>query len=371
MSADRRSRRARHLRHHRRPGAQDDASARSTGSSGAGCSTSRHRGGGRRLDRRSAARARARVDRARPASRSTTPCSTRFAARLQLRRAATSTMPQTYAKRRARARRAPATPPSTSRSRRRCSARVVAGLAKAGLWSQTISGWWSRSRSATTSRRRATLAARAAPATSTSPSSTGSTTSSGRWGSRRSSTCGSRTRCSSPCGTATTSRSRPDHDGRERSASRIAGASTTRSGRCATSSSTTCSSCSPRLRWSRPRAAIRTRSRTPSTRCSARCRDAEPAHYVRGQYDGYRDIDGVAPDSTTETYAALRLEIDNWRWAGVPFFIRTGKQLAVRQTEVRLAVQAPPAAVLHPDPATAGRRRTRSCSRSTRRPGSG
>ena len=45
---------------------------------------------------------------------------------------------------------------------------------------------------------------------------------------------------------------------------------------------------------------------------------ADPAHYVRGQYDGYLDVDGVAPDSTTETYAALRLEIDNWRWAGVP-----------------------------------------------------
>ena len=45
---------------------------------------------------------------------------------------------------------------------------------------------------------------------------------------------------------------------------------------------------------------------------------ADPAHYVRGQHEGYRDIDGVAPDSTTETYAALRLEIDNWRWSGVP-----------------------------------------------------
>ena len=43
---------------------------------------------------------------------------------------------------------------------------------------------------------------------------------------------------------------------------------------------------------------------------------ADPAHYVRGQYDGYRDIDGVAAGSTTETYAALRLEIDNWRWSG-------------------------------------------------------
>ncbi|HJS96237.1 MAG TPA: glucose-6-phosphate dehydrogenase, partial [Solirubrobacteraceae bacterium] len=64
--------------------------------------------------------------------------------------------------------------------------------------------------------------------------------------------------------------------------------------------------------------------------------DADPAHYVRGQYDGYRDTDGVAADSTTETYAALRLEIDNWRWAGVPFFVRTGKHLAVKQTELRV-----------------------------------
>ena len=69
---------------------------------------------------------------------------------------------------------------------------------------------------------------------------------------------------------------------------------------------------------------------------------ADPAHYVRGQYDGYRTIDGVAPDSTTETYAALRLEIDNWRWAGVPWFIRTGKRLPVTQTEVRLVFRRPP-----------------------------
>ena len=70
--------------------------------------------------------------------------------------------------------------------------------------------------------------------------------------------------------------------------------------------------------------------------------DADPAHYVRGQYDGYRAIDGVAPDSATETYAALRLEIDNWRWSGVPFFIRTGKHLPATQTEVRLVFQRPP-----------------------------
>ena len=70
--------------------------------------------------------------------------------------------------------------------------------------------------------------------------------------------------------------------------------------------------------------------------------DADPAHYVRGQYDGYLDIDGVASGSTTETYAAMRLEIDNWRWAGVPWFIRTGKRLPVTQTEVRLVFRRPP-----------------------------
>jgi glucose-6-phosphate 1-dehydrogenase len=70
--------------------------------------------------------------------------------------------------------------------------------------------------------------------------------------------------------------------------------------------------------------------------------DADPAHYVRGQYDGYLNVDGVAAGSTTETYAALRLEIDNWRWAGVPWFIRTGKLLPVTQTEVRLVFRRPP-----------------------------
>jgi glucose-6-phosphate 1-dehydrogenase len=71
-------------------------------------------------------------------------------------------------------------------------------------------------------------------------------------------------------------------------------------------------------------------------------RAASPAKYVRGQYEGYREIDGVAEDSTTETYVALALEIDNWRWAGVPFFIRTGKRLAVQQTELRLVFKHPP-----------------------------
>jgi glucose-6-phosphate 1-dehydrogenase len=71
-------------------------------------------------------------------------------------------------------------------------------------------------------------------------------------------------------------------------------------------------------------------------------RPADPKHYVRGQYDGYRSIKGVAADSTTETFAALRLEIENWRWHGVPFFIRAGKKLAVTETEVRMVFHEPP-----------------------------
>ena len=70
--------------------------------------------------------------------------------------------------------------------------------------------------------------------------------------------------------------------------------------------------------------------------------EADPAHYVRGQYDGYLDIDGVAADSTTETYAALRLQIENWRWSGVPFFIRTGKRLPATWTELRLVFKHSP-----------------------------
>ncbi len=69
---------------------------------------------------------------------------------------------------------------------------------------------------------------------------------------------------------------------------------------------------------------------------------ADPEHYVRGQYDGYREINGVAQDSTTETYAALRLDIDNWRWSGVPFFIRTGKCLPTTQTELRIVFRRAP-----------------------------
>ncbi len=71
-------------------------------------------------------------------------------------------------------------------------------------------------------------------------------------------------------------------------------------------------------------------------------RAADPKRYIRGQYDGYRKIDGVDPKSDTETYAALELEIDNWRWSGVPFFIRAGKNLPVKETEINVIFKRPP-----------------------------
>jgi glucose-6-phosphate 1-dehydrogenase len=73
---------------------------------------------------------------------------------------------------------------------------------------------------------------------------------------------------------------------------------------------------------------------------------ADPDHYVRGQYDGYRKVPGVKPGSKTETFVALRLEIENWRWSGVPVFIRAGKALAVRATEVRILFRSPPCLVV-------------------------
>ena len=63
---------------------------------------------------------------------------------------------------------------------------------------------------------------------------------------------------------------------------------------------------------------------------------------VRGQYDGYRDEPGVARDSETETFIALRCEIDNWRWAGVPFYLRTGKRMAEGARIISIAFREPP-----------------------------
>jgi glucose-6-phosphate 1-dehydrogenase len=71
-------------------------------------------------------------------------------------------------------------------------------------------------------------------------------------------------------------------------------------------------------------------------------RPLDPSHVVRGQYRGYRDEPGVAADSDTETFIALKCEIDNWRWAGVPFFLRTGKGLAEGQRIISIAFNEPP-----------------------------
>ena len=68
----------------------------------------------------------------------------------------------------------------------------------------------------------------------------------------------------------------------------------------------------------------------------------DPARVVRGQYRGYRDEVGVSPTSTVETFAALELRIDTWRWAGVPFFIRAGKRMPRTVTEVVVELDRPP-----------------------------
>jgi glucose-6-phosphate 1-dehydrogenase len=68
----------------------------------------------------------------------------------------------------------------------------------------------------------------------------------------------------------------------------------------------------------------------------------DPRNVVRGQYTGYRSEEGVDPESDTETFIGLKCSIDNWRWAGVPFFLRTGKRLAEGQRIISLAFREPP-----------------------------
>ena len=63
---------------------------------------------------------------------------------------------------------------------------------------------------------------------------------------------------------------------------------------------------------------------------------------MRGQFEGYREEEGVAPDSDVETFAAVRLHVDSWRWADVPFYIRAGKEMPQTFTEVRVELHRPP-----------------------------
>jgi glucose-6-phosphate 1-dehydrogenase len=85
-------------------------------------------------------------------------------------------------------------------------------------------------------------------------------------------------------------------------------------------------------------------------------RPLDPANVVRGQYRGYRSEEGVAPDSAIETFAAVRLHIDNWRWAGVPFDIRAGKCLQASVTEVIVEMDHPPQALFEGPAAAAPNR---------------
>ncbi len=82
----------------------------------------------------------------------------------------------------------------------------------------------------------------------------------------------------------------------------------------------------------------------------------DPDRVVFGQYEGYRDEDGVAADSTTETLVAAQVEIDSWRWAGVPIFLRTGKAMARSAQVVTVVFKEPPKAMFPPDSSVRDRR---------------
>ncbi|MGH6612532.1 MAG: glucose-6-phosphate dehydrogenase, partial [Burkholderiaceae bacterium] len=85
--------------------------------------------------------------------------------------------------------------------------------------------------------------------------------------------------------------------------------------------------------------------RTERLRLFRAMRPLKPREVVRAQFRGYRNEEGVARDSKVETFAALRLHIDTWRWAGVPFYIRAGKRLPITATEVMVDLKTPPLAV--------------------------
>jgi glucose-6-phosphate 1-dehydrogenase len=88
-------------------------------------------------------------------------------------------------------------------------------------------------------------------------------------------------------------------------------------------------------------------------------RPLDAANIVRGQYRGYRSIPGVRPDSDVETYVALKLFVDSWRWAGVPVFIRAGKSLARTATEILVNFHEPPRLVFGENASGAGHMRMR------------
>jgi glucose-6-phosphate 1-dehydrogenase len=90
--------------------------------------------------------------------------------------------------------------------------------------------------------------------------------------------------------------------------------------------------------------------RDAKTKLLQSVRPLGPADVVRGQFKGYRHERGVAPDSTVETFVAVRLHVDTWRWASVPFFLRTGKCMPVTATEAVVTLRRPPQIIFDPLP---------------------
>jgi glucose-6-phosphate 1-dehydrogenase len=88
-------------------------------------------------------------------------------------------------------------------------------------------------------------------------------------------------------------------------------------------------------------------TRDAKTQLLKAVRPLNPRDVVRGQFKGYRQEEGVDPHSEVESFAAVRLHIDNWRWSGVPFLIRTGKCLPLTATEVRIEMKLPPLHLFH------------------------
>ena len=136
-----------------------------------------------------------------------------------------------------------------------------------------------------------------------------------------------------------------DHDGRDASASRAAASSTRRPARSATWCRTTCCRSSACWRWRRRAAAAPSRCATRRRRPSARCGRWPPPTSCAASSAATASEPGVAADSQVETFAAVRLHIDSWRWAGVPFYIRAGKHLPVTTTEVLVELKRPPVSV--------------------------
>ena len=232
----------------------------------------------------------------------------------------------------------PKRPCTTSRSRRSCSGGSSRAWRTQDRRATRASSW--RSRSAATRHPPARWRTNCT-STSTNRSCCGSTITSARWASRRSSTCASRTRSSSRSGTATSSQACRSRWPRT-SVSRIAGTSTIRSAPSATSSSTTSCRSSPWRSWRRPREAIPRPSRPLSSPRSGRSTRPIPLTTCAASMTATAPSTACRPTPRRETYCALRLEVENWRWSGVPFFIRTGKRMPITQTELRLVFRQPP-----------------------------